>query len=88
MPMTMPAYPNIEDIPAEQAREDLENFLNQCNTTIEQNEQRFEKALKRIKVCAFLKGFLSFGLNYDKDDHFKWCPSKEWENWWQEADEF
>lgn len=47
-----------------------------------ENDVRFKRALKVIRRCAFLRGFMSLFGNSSgiSQTHFKWCPSPEWES--------
>lgn len=47
----------------------------------EQNN-RFEAAMVRIRLCAFLHGakYAFSPMSHALDEHYPWCPSEAWQN--------
>lgn len=88
VPKEMPEYPDVEslrDLNPDEARYRIESYIENLQATYSENFARFEKSMNRIKICAFLKGFFSFGLNYDIDDHFAWCPARIWKDYFKSS---
>lgn len=88
LPIPYPAIPevnfNIEKPSSEDIKKYREAFSvyeKECADTKAEIDSRFEMALERIKLCAFLNGFMNpFGQGNLSEIHFKWCPHKEWMN--------
>lgn len=79
-PLNTPPFPNVDGLSDEEARHIVLDFLNSYEWILEENARRFEKAMKKIKRCAFLRGFLNpFGLPLE-ETHFSWCPAPYWIN--------
>lgn len=83
IPLPIPDFPNVENVPVEQARALIEQFIKDFEEVNQENTKRFDKAIKRIRWCAFLRGFSDpFALDpVGLRHHYSWCPAKEWHNY-------
>lgn len=67
------------DLPAEQLESELDRAESQAEEVYRENDQRFEKAMKIIRKCAFRRGFRNALLGGKLGDHYEWCPYPHWD---------
>ena len=53
-----------------------------CGVIRQENMRQFQRALSRMKRCAWLRKF----LRLSKEGHFSWCPHEHWGEFWYEAE--
>lgn len=79
-PRPLPVLPPLSKLDdSVSARENIKKWAALSEETQSHNDIIFEKALKRIKWCAFWNGMLERPLS----EHFSWCPHDDWDQYWQ-----
>lgn len=73
-----PSYPPIpSDYPSNESfTQAFDEWETNSNKILEENRERFEKALKVSTQCNFIKAFFFMPIDW----HFKWCPAPYWYN--------
>lgn len=86
-PTPLPILPSPENLAKhspEKAREIVDEWTKGWENKRKIDEENFEYALERIKLCSFVYHFkYSFRThNYDPftREHYSWCPHNEWFN--------
>lgn len=76
LPLPYPEFPSpVADL--KKREENLLLWEQQMESVREENNRRFEKALKPIRRCAFWRGFTQWAKP-DISQHYSWCPYDEW----------
>lgn len=88
MRQTIPKLPHpdtLNSLPKDEAEKLFSQWEKDCEEALQHNRDLFEKDLKKIRLCAFLRGFrISFTPAYavrdlnDINKHYSWCPSDRW----------
>lgn len=89
----MPPYPNVDGYTDEETKFAIENFLNRGEFVLSENQRRFKKAMRRIRLCAMIKSFKQVIFNgpsasVDMYKHYSWCPALNWISHDQENNNF
>lgn len=56
----------------------LDEWEEEYNKSLHDNNVSFENAIIRIKLCAFLRGFIHSTGAPQYIKHYTWCPHDEW----------
>ena len=79
-PTLMPKFPGFEELRAtSNPQASFDEWATQCDEIEKLNDVLFEKSLKRIFVCGFIRSF----LGHPKDTHYSWCPDEKWRAYWK-----
>lgn len=78
LPLPRPDYPSIQGLDNQTARKALQDFFREWDEVARENEERFPRALRRVRWCAFLRGFLNPFSNALALPHYSWCPFEHW----------
>lgn len=80
--------PKLPQAPSREASEEetihfkkrFESFEDSFYETMKENNKRFEVAMGRIGLCAFLHGMSDpFAQDISaRERHYKWCPQDAW----------
>lgn len=80
LPVKFPRLPTPQELEASGRAEGMFTaYETACTQALQEQEEHFQKALRRMNTCAYLRGAL--GLKLDK--HFSWCPHEAWDEYWQ-----
>lgn len=79
-PLSKPQLPTIVELKTSgNPKQLMEDWEKEFNRIQDLNDQRFEKSLKRIKLCAFIRGLTNpFVGRINHNHHYSWCPAKYW----------
>lgn len=88
MRQTIPKVPHpdtLNNLPKDEAEKLFSQWEEDYYRVQEENQVQFEKDLKKIKLCAFLRGLTNaFTPVYSIRDlndikkHYSWCPHDTW----------
>lgn len=88
MRQTIPKVPHpdtLNNLPKDEAEKLFSQWEEDCYRVQEENQVQFEKDLKKIRLCAFLRGFSRvltppYAIrNVDSlKEHYSWCPHDTW----------
>lgn len=81
-PKSLPVLPTPSELEASgDAEKAFTAYEKAFYATLDENNMRFDKAMRRIKLCALLQSFQhAFDLTpYNiHQNHYSWCPATEW----------
>jgi len=74
----MPKIPSLSEIQvSDNPKELFDDYERRVNEARAHNDRVFQKDLKLMKRCDYLRGALG------RHDHFAWCPRQKWDEYWQ-----
>lgn len=79
-PLSWPIPPDIQGMNDTSARETVKEYLDGIEFVVKENERRSKRALRRMKLCTWVRLTVSVGNPESIKHHYSWCPHDYWFN--------
>lgn len=78
--LKVPTPPSIDRLSDSEAKAVVTQYVEELEFVTLENQQRFEKAFRRMKWCMWLHSLMNpfGGIKYIHTHHFNWCPHYSW----------